>query len=329
MLVETIVDLTPREEDQEAVWKIGNKVQFRARPLPEELLELFDDSKVIVPPRELSNRSVGIYELGHGVLLKAKRLGMGGSAAEPAAMQLIRKEAPSVPVPEVFHHWRDEVWFCHFTLMRQVPGMDIGSVWFALAPEHQQRLAEEVAVHMHTVAQITTETSQRADGTPEYDQRVMSDPVMWEEPREFIEPPYIDYHLTAKQIYDGLEARGDTYYTLEEMGDRFHLCHMDASPHHFFIADNTGSAKYEWMTAETIPLEEQESMHVSGIIDWERSGFFLRYAVAWQFPHAPMPLPYYLVKKPMRAGDEFSDAVTEALVKLGWPDPESLPDEFL
>ena len=324
MLVE-VTDSTSEAEDQQAVWRDDNQIAFRARPLPEELLNAYNDSKLIEASRfegvQAWNRSMGIYELGHGVLLKAKRLGLGGSPAEPATMQLIRKEAPSVPVPEVLHHWRDEVWFCHFTIMRKLPGRPICDMWYALDPKHQQRLVEEVAVHMHTVAQIQSETSQRADGSPQYDDRTMNDTVMHEDRHDFVEPPNIDYYMTAKQIYDSLNAKDATPCAWKEMGDRFHLCHMDTGPTHFLVADDTGCYKPEWLNMATIPLEEQASMHISGIIDWEKAGFFLKYAVVWQFSRGiTADLPYWEVKKSRHTATDFNDAVGEALVRLEWPD---------
>ena len=174
MLIEEVTDPIIQKHDQEATWRDAEQIQFRARPLSHDIIKLYSEDKLVKSPS--CTRVGGIYVIGRDVLVRAKWLGIGGSSAEPAAMQVIRKEAPSVPVPEVLHHWRDESWFCHFTIMRYLPGSPISSIWYALAPVHQQRLAKEITDHIHTVAQIQPETSQYPKGVALYDRRVMDDP---------------------------------------------------------------------------------------------------------------------------------------------------------
>jgi len=48
----------------------------------------------IVAP--VKNRSMAIFRIGNGVLVKVKWLGLGGSRREAAAMEIIRQQAPSV-----------------------------------------------------------------------------------------------------------------------------------------------------------------------------------------------------------------------------------------
>ncbi|MCJ1457351.1 hypothetical protein MMC28_007719 [Mycoblastus sanguinarius] len=312
-ICQQITDTIP--EDQEAVWEDADHIRFCIRPQP-VIPATFDENAQVTP--QFHTRGVGIYQIGRGVLVKFKHMGMGGSSREPEAMKLIQKEAPSVPVPEVFHHWKDPEWFCYVTIMREIPGREIGMVWFALDESQKQRLAEEAADHFRAIAEIQSETAQYANGENLCDGLIVSstDSIYLD---EWAEPEQGSLRFNFKQLN---EYRQSKRWPLlpEGYGDRFHLCYMDANPDHFFVSDGVTTLPDEYVYS--MPLEEQAKLHISVIIDFERSGFFPKFIVSWQFQglfrHG---LANHEYGKPDSAASEFDHAVIKALIKLGFPDP--------
>lgn len=195
-------------------------------------------------------------------------------------MKLIRKEAPSVPVPEVFHHWKDPKWFCHVTIMREVPGREIGMVWFALDESQKQRLAEEAADHFRAIAEIQSETAQYANGENLIDALIVPSADDSIYGNEWAGPEQTSLRLNFKQLNEYRQSKRRPLLP-EAYGDRFHLCHMDANPDHFFVSDGVTILPDEYVYS--MPLEEQAKLHICAIIDFERSGFYPQFMVSWQF----------------------------------------------
>ena len=311
-ICQKITDSVP--EDQEAVWEDADHTRFCIRPNPTGIPATYDENALVEPA--FDTRGVGIYLISHGVVVKVKSLNTGGSSREPEAMKMIRKQAPSVPVPEVLHHWDDPHWFCHITIMRQVPGMPIAWAWYKLDPVHQQRLVQEIADHIQAVGEIQSEIAIYANGESLADGKLIPKGPNY----EFDIPDHNDYYFNMKQLKEFLDAEDWPHKCPPEgLGDRFHFCHMDPSPWHFFIYN--GVEPPPPGLVQNIPLEEQAKLHISGIIDWERSGFFPRYMVSHQFQGLPLlGLPDHQYGMPSRTADEFEDAVGDELVKRGFPD---------
>ena len=333
-ICQQITDTIPK--DQEAVWEDADHVRFCIRPHP-VIPAMFDENAQMTP--QFHTRAVGIYLIGRGVLVKVKHIGEGGSSREAETMKLIRKKTPSVPIPEVLHNWKDPKWFCHVTIMREIPGIELDQVWFALDESQKQRLAEEAANHFRTVAEIQSETAQYANGENLCDGLIVP-PLTDRFPGEWGEPEQNPHRFNFKQLNEYRQGhRFPSPLLSEDYGDRFHLCHMDPNPSHFFISDGVTippERPYHFFVSDgvtipygkrvhSMPLKEQVKLHISGIIDWERAGFFPKCIISWQF-HGLLTngLSHYRYGNPDSSSYEFHNAMKKALIKLGFPDPKKI-----
>ena len=312
-ICQQITDTIP--EDQEAVWEDADHNRFCIRPQPVTPAQ-FDENALVAP--RFSYQPTGLYEIGRGIIVKFRHMGFGGSSREPAAMKLVRKEAPSVPVPEVFHHWKDPTWFCYVTIMQEAPGHDIAGLWYALEESQKQRLAEEVAEHMRVLAEIQSDVAVYANGDNLCDNTIVPfNYLMWAD--EWAEPERIPHRFNFKELNE-LRKRFRKRPMPEEYGDRFHFCHMDIDSFHVRVSD--GVTKLPDGIVHSMPLEEQAKLHVCAFVNWVKAGFFPKFMVSYPFLFAEgSSLPYRQCGQSPLTGGEFHRAVMRALTKLGFPDP--------
>lgn len=280
-LLERLVN-GPMPNDAEATWTDHDSVRYCIRPRPADMGPDFKEQSVQIGifrdgdhiPMAGSWR--GVFRIGTGVVLKAKWLGWGGRPGEPAAMQLIRRAAPHVPVPRVMHHWEDEDWNCYFTIMSEVSGADLYRSWCDLEEEHRNRIAREIAQYLKVVGTITSKYAIYADGSPHDGHCKLTggddtlndmDVKLTRGPRPFTAEEHIE-HVRKTLLHE--------WQTLPaSWGDElFYLCHMDLRMDHFFISDGRPNPPVDERDLIKWPLERQADLRVVGIIDWEKAAFY-------------------------------------------------------
>ncbi len=325
MICEIVWDEVP--DDSLTSWVDDSNVRVCIRRRPSEMPRKHDGSNIaelmfgVVAPQK--NRSMAIFRMGNCVLVKLKWLGLGGSRREPAAMELIRQKAPSVPIPEPLYDWKDPDWFCYFIIMREIRGVAMLDAWWGLAEEHQQRLLREMALHIKAVGDITSPVSVSADGEPFADGMMV---WRFEEYNEDMEPGRAAGPFTPEQLHEYATANTSkrNLQLPPSLGEEFYLCHMDPAPDHFMISDGQPHPPRDKNLQVRFPPERQAGLRVVGIIDWERAGFLPRLMVSWQFRaiiHGQ--LHTRKLGLPDTDGMEFLDAMVDELVKLGCEDPET------
>ena len=332
-------------QDSLASWIDNSGVRYCVRDRRERIdsVKDFDGTKIAPIPKNcaghpIANPSMAIYRLAEGVIVRAKKIGQGGNSVDPLTLAMIREFKPEVPVPEPLYHWKDSNWFCYFTIMREIPGIELYHVWWGLAEKHRKRLVLEVARLLQQVGDISCPLAISADGNSISDGLMMPSRFVHEEK----ELRTIDFGpLTPKALHDRLSWLVKAGYAWSvpdpeerEWGTKFHLCHMDIEPGHFFVSDGEPvppRATDDWWDPPMYSLERQERLHISGIIDWEKSGFFPRFMVSRQVVEVyggvvptnshPDVIPKPSLPPPERAHD-FTNSLVEALVKIGEQDPE-------
>lgn len=333
-ILERLVN-TPAPSDAEATWIDHDQIQYCIRPRPADMRPDFKASAVqpgLFGEDDWSTMAsswVGIYRIGRGVFLKAKWLGWGGKPGEPAAMQLIRREAPQVPVPRVMHHWEDEDWNCYFTIMSEIIGVNLYHTWCDLEGEHRKRIAREVAQHLKAVGAITSKYATYADGSP------LNGESAFVEGDETLDD--MDVKLT----------RGPGPFTAEELlerlrnlflregqslpaswGDTLHLCHMDLRLEHFYISDGRPDPPMDKRGITKWPLERQPDLRVVGIIDWERAAFYPHTMVTSQFMgrvNLAGDVAWEEAGWPREKYTDFKIAVVREMIAIGCPHPRDSP----
>ena len=321
--------LTP--EDAEAVWTDEDQVRFCIRPRPATMAPDYNEER-LASPMQVSgcteNWSTTIFRIGRGVLVKAKWIGFRGRAAEPAAMQLIRREAPSVPVPSVLHHWEDLEWFCYFTVMREVHGVSMFHVWYGLDEEHRKRLVKEIAHYLKIVGDISSRHAVTADGEPLADNILVSPGGGYSKQ---IKPPRAPGPFTAQELYGHVKAKASAKNKKLKLpsnwGNQLYFCHMDTKPGHFIISDGHPLPPRDEQGLISFSPERQAHLRVVGIIDWERAAFYPRFMVTYQLSGwiclgDQRPVENNIGRFPLARGSDFLEAVIREMVTLGCDDPE-------
>jgi hypothetical protein len=158
------------------------------------------------------------------------------------------RENTTIPIVEIMEYWvsDDTQWW----LMSKVPGERLDLVWDGFNPEQQKTLILEIVDYIAQARKFTRPTPQTADGAPIRDnllgsmnrvQMLTTDKEEW-----FARiTPYLTNESDKQKRF--LKEN----YPLKP-GDKFVLTHGDLNASNILVQDG----------------------HVTGIIDWEHSGFY-------------------------------------------------------
>lgn len=84
-------------------------------------------------------------------------------AMEFAAIGFVQKNAPTVPVPTLLEHYVDETVSRSYTLVSSVSGADLNEAWRTLNDQQKFDVFNQVAEHIHTLAQLKSDKLQSVD----------------------------------------------------------------------------------------------------------------------------------------------------------------------
>ena len=264
MLCERIADSVSAPSDTITTWKDGQGVDYCLRPLTTRLpVPPYDDDNAPAIPW---NRYTAIFEIGCDVLIKVKYAAVNGRSTEAEAMRLVRKLAPSVPVPEAIHSWHDKELERIFIITRRVHGKMLDDIWHSLKLENQKQVAKELATYTKLLAEITAPAFQDVEGHHlanrfliPYDSDKL-EPFTAEEVRE---------HM--RQASNGIEP--------PDFGPEFHLFHANMGPSNVILS-GTDEAR----------TKGKSHLHVACIVDWQFAGFYPKF---WITTLPLIPIPVY------------------------------------
>ncbi|PQE29200.1 kinase-like domain protein [Rutstroemia sp. NJR-2017a BBW] len=158
------------------------------------------------------------------------------------------RENTTIPVVQSMEYWvsDDTQWW----LMSNLPGDTLLSVWDLLNSEQQHAVIREIVDYIAQARECTRSTPQTADGAPIRDTLLGSDnrvEMMTTDKEEWYTriTPYLDGES------DDLKKYFKDNYPVKP-GDKFVLTHGDLNPSNIMVQDG----------------------HVTGILDWEHSGFY-------------------------------------------------------
>uniref|UniRef100_A0A8H7NQ32 Aminoglycoside phosphotransferase domain-containing protein n=1 Tax=Bionectria ochroleuca TaxID=29856 RepID=A0A8H7NQ32_BIOOC len=195
------------------------------------------------PPYHRSGTSGAIWKLG-GMYVKVKAWS-DGLDPESDTLKIIHETCPGVPVPQVIAHWVDKTMSRSFIILRPLAGQMLLHAWPSLSPELRQHVANQIADACEIMAKHSaTYMGSAADplnGCRDHylcPERPVSIPS-WKP----ISLPRID------------EWNGQEYFDPFQIGRVFYLYHPELEPTNIFVTPDG---------------------RVTGILDWERAGYFPR-----------------------------------------------------
>ena len=291
-----------------ARWKDADGVDYCLYPRDDQPLSPDKDpAHALVKPKNFSS---AIFEIGCDVLIKAKFTSLPWDNNEGEAIALVRERAPSVPVPEVIHYWRDPEWERAFLVMRRVHGKTIDDAWFKISAKDQQQVLKEMAAHIKATADITAPRFQDPVGGPVTVSTFAGDDLFETQwgPRSIPWPgPF-----TADELREHMrkEAGG---VEPPEMGSDFHFYHRDIGPANVILS-GTDSPSTE---------STESTVHVAAIIDWEVAGFFPKFwipfwIVSWPGDHG-LSLTMQQCDEDVMLSREYQDGLNTWLRRQGFP----------
>jgi hypothetical protein len=206
---------------------------------------------------EMSDR--GVWSLGSNLILKER------STAPPnfdaLNLRFVENES-SIPVPHLVEDWVEEDGR-QFILMKRIRGQPLNTLWSSMSLEEKERVAKETAEYLNQLRKLCSPKMQSLQDQPIYS--------------AFLFPT--GYGLPHGPFSSDDELWADLEKALSKVPEdarrRLRERMPPAAPYTFTHCD---------LTNMNIMVEDG---HLTGIIDWESSGYF---PVWWEFTSAGIGL---------------------------------------
>lgn len=201
----------------------------------------------------------GIWSLGSNLVLKDR--GASLPTFEVPNLLFVQSET-SIPVPKVVESWEEG---SHtLVLMKRIPGEPLSKAWPKLSTHEKENIAKQTAEYLLQLRKLQSDNMQALGGRPIYSNFLFQD-----EESEFPHGPLASDDRLWEDMEHGLK---DT--VPEAARTRLRKCMPAAAPYTFTHSD---------LTNVNIMVENG---CLSGIIDWEMSGYF---PVWWEYVCTSVP----------------------------------------
>lgn len=192
----------------------------------------------------------GLWNIGSEYILKELPLidtfGDDYIGTDAATTKFVR-ENTTIPVVEEIKYWKDDK--SHFFLMKRVPGQSLEDAWPSLSRDEQKGYAREVVGYIAELRKLTAAAPQTVEGTPVRDKLLGSTRTSVRK----IE----DKETWWAGVAEGLAGRSPEWI------ERFKARYPKRTSHYVLTHGD--------LNIGNIMIHDG---HVSGIIDWEHSGYF-------------------------------------------------------
>lgn len=220
-----------------------------------------------------------------------------GSQTEAQTIRFINQNHPEIPTTQILYDWVDHAWTRSFMIMRRAGGVLMDEAMVYMTDSQVQDVADQVAVHIKTLTQHTSNmletvdhfgvTETRLIGLKPLDILVYS-PSCYRQQWPRFTPEEFEAHLK--------EASNMT--SIPDSGPEFVLYNSDITTHNLFV---TG-------------LRPGQKGQLVQIIDWEYTAYWPRYWVAT----CASPDEAFVLEKGGRADIRWALCLNKALVKAGF-----------
>lgn len=201
----------------------------------------------------------GVWSLGSNLILKDR--GASLPTFEVPNIQFVQQET-SIPVPAVVESWEEGGHT--LILMKRIPGEPLSRVWPKLSTNEKEHIARQTAEHLLQLRKLQSDNMQALGGRPIYSNFLFL---------------HKDSNLPHGPLASDDELWADMEQSLHEtvpetVRIRLRNCMPPAAPYTFTHRD---------LTNVNIIIENGS---LTGIIDWEMSGYF---PVWWEYVCTSVP----------------------------------------
>lgn len=201
----------------------------------------------------------GVWSLGSKLILKDR--GASLPTFEVPNIQFVQEQT-SIPVPAVVESWEEGNHT--LILMRRIPGEPLSKAWPKLSTDEKERIAKQTAEYLQQLRKLQSDSIQSLGGRP-----VFSNFLFKDKDSELPHGPL----ASDDDLWDDME-RGLKETIPEAVRMRLRHCMPSAMPYTFTHGD---------LTNVNIIVENGS---LTGIIDWEMSGYF---PVWWEYVCTSVP----------------------------------------
>lgn len=201
----------------------------------------------------------GVWSLGSKLILKDR--GASLPTFEVPNIQFVQEQT-TIPVPTVVESWEDGNHT--LILMRRIPGEPLSKAWPRLSADEKERIAKQTAEYLQQLRKLQSNSIQSLGGRP-----VFSNFLFKHKDSELPHGPL----ASDDDMWDDME-RGLEETIPEAARIRLRHCMPSATPYTFTHGD---------LTNVNIIVENGS---LTGIIDWEMSGYF---PVWWEYVCTSVP----------------------------------------
>jgi len=173
---------------------------------------------------------------------------------EASAIDFVRENFPSIPLPEVLYSWIDRPFNCTILILRRVHARTLNAAWPSLSTSQRQSIATEMAEHCFALAGKTSSRYESASGFGVFEYWLMGIPPA-------SNPTWLPMTLGPLS------------------GPEFHKYMSNISSEPIPDFDNT-FLFYHCDLGPTNILISADGNSVAAIIDWEAAAYFPSFWVA-------------------------------------------------
>ena len=221
-----------------------------------------------------------------------------GDQTEGRSIKFINDRHPEIPTTRVIYEWIDPAWTRTFMIMKRARGVLLDEALVYMTDRQLQDVADEVAVHVKTLTQHTSNMLETVDQFGVQDTRLIGWCPLKDVPQTPSWKQFRWPRFTPEAFKTHLRESSNMRF-IPDSGPKFVLYNSDLTTHNIFVHGPRPG----------------ENGKLAEIIDWELTAYWPRYWVA-TCPNADGPFvteyggkvdvrwPKYLRKALVRAGFE-------------------------
>ena len=258
--------------------------------------------------RGLTSSSSCVWTIGVNTMVKA--LGWTeGVQLEGKTIKFINERHPEIPTTEVIYEWIDNAWDRTFMIMKRAPGTLLFEAWQYMTKSQKQDIADQIAVHIKTLARNTSSQIETVDGLGVVDIGYVTGCMplkfvpIWPTWKPWRHPPFSrDAYIKHLRYEYGCTSFPD-------IGTEFVLYNPDIHASNIFV---------KWPE----PGEKGELMQ---IIDWELTGYWPRFWVST----CPAVCHPFTKSVPGQPRSDWGELLHAALTRIGFTDEKQWLSEHI
>lgn len=230
-----------------------------------------------------------------------------GAQTEGSTIKFINERHPEIPTTRMICEWIDPAWTRTFMIMKRARGVLMDEALVYMTDSQVEDVADQVAVHIKTLTQHTSNMLETVDQFGVQDTRLIGSRPLKDIPDSISWMRFQWPRFTPEAFEAHLRERSNMT-SIPDSGSEFVLYNSDMTTHNIFVY-------------APVPGEKG---YLSEIIDWEYTAYWPRYWVAT----CPSPEGAFVTNYGRKVDVRWPKYLRKALVGAGFENLEEWWDTF-